>query len=97
MMDVDEVKKIVVEVIEEIQEISGREKEPIDGGMCPIGGLTGFDSYNALEATAAIAARFNIEIPEKVCLLIAEEECPRALTIDEITSLLCGYLKNAGK
>lgn len=95
MIDTKEVKKIVIEVINEIQEMSSREIEPIDGGMCPIGALVGFDSYNAIEATVSLSERFNIEVPDNVCLLIIEEECPRALTVDEIVEVICGYLANA--
>jgi len=63
--------------------------------MCPVGALTGFDSLNAIEATLGLVERFNIEVPDNVCLLVVEEEPPRALTVDEITTLVCRYLSNA--
>lgn len=94
-MDIHEAKKIVIEVITEIQAISGRPPLSIDDTCVPLCGLQDFDSFNALEATCELAVRLGKNIPfdENVCW---DDVKGMARSVLEIAQALCDYPENKG-
>lgn len=57
------IRKAVLEVITEIQRLSGRQvPDQIDDSVCPIGAINGFDSINAVEATVMLSEKLECEI-----------------------------------
>ncbi len=86
-MTYKEVESAAIDVIVEIQEMSGRECLDIGAKTKPIGDIPGFDSLNALEATVALAARLRMGIPNEVNIFI-NEAGDQALSVREIASRL---------
>ena len=77
----NEVVKIVIEKVTEIQEISDREKVLISDNTIPIGGLPEFDSMNGVELAAMIDEDLSIGDVGNLC---ASKDGERALTVGEI-------------
>ena len=90
-MDRETVMKHVIQAIEKIQEISGRDCETMDVDSRPIGDAMGFDSLNAIEATVALSARLDHELPDDN--LFISEDGKRPLTIAEVTDNLCEIIQ----
>lgn len=88
-MDRNFVKTVVIETVTEIQSLSGRSSAGIGGGTRPIGGLDGFDSLNAVEASFSFSEKLGCEVTSDVSLFAANG---RAYTIDEITDNLCEHI-----
>jgi len=83
-----EARDRIIKAITQIQENSGRElPENISGRLKPIGDLEGFDSLNGLELSVVIAAEFNIDTRDNLC--VSEDGCG-ALTVNEIVACVCG-------
>lgn len=83
-----EVRDRIIEAITQIQENSGRElPERISGRFKPIGDLEGFDSLNGLELSVMIAAEFDIDTQDNLCV---SEDGRRALTVAEMVARVCG-------
>jgi acyl carrier protein len=62
-MKVEEIQKVVLEVVCEIQEQSGRPlPEVVCGTLCPIGDFEGFDSLNAVEVSVQLTEKLGCEI-----------------------------------
>ena len=57
-----QIKQIVIEVLTQIQELSGRDVPEITDQTQPIGDLPGFDSLSAEEATIALSDRLGHQI-----------------------------------
>jgi hypothetical protein len=68
-MTIQDAYLLVIEVLTEIQVISGRELEPIDATCVPLRDLRDFSSFNSLEATNELAAKSKKDIPltENIC------------------------------
>lgn len=62
MSNVDEIVRVLCEVLAEIQQSTGRETNQIGGSSCPIGGLPEFDSLNAVEATVLVEQRLGVDL-----------------------------------
>ncbi len=77
----NEVIKVVIEKIEEIQEIGDREKVPISDNTIPIGDLPEFDSMNGVEFASMIDEGLSIGDVGNLC---ASKDGKRALTVGEI-------------
>lgn len=89
-MDKSEVERLIIKVLTEIQSKSGQPSNPIERQTCPVGGIPGFDSVLAVEATVELEEQLGCEIPD-VNLFIAEED-KRELCIYEIAENLCRLL-----
>ncbi len=68
-MTIQDAYQLIIEVLTEIQEISGRELTPIEATCVPLDDLLDFDSFNSLEATSELAAKSKKDIPlaENIC------------------------------
>jgi acyl carrier protein len=83
-----EARDRIVKAIVQIQENSGREiPKNISGRFKPIGDLEGFDSLNGLELSVMIAAEFDIDTQDNLCI---SEDGRRALTVTEMVARVCG-------
>ena len=77
--------KLIIRILTQIQDISGREVPPdMDSGTRPIGGLQGFDSLNGLELTMMLPDEIEWE-GRNLCV---SEDGKRALIIGEIVDRL---------
>ena len=95
-MTKDEAYRIVVDAINEIQELSGREIIDITDRMRPIGDLQGFDSANGLELTMSLAEKSDVEIPLDENILVSEDGS-RALTVGEVATRLLKFVNQSEK
>ena len=80
------IETIVLNVLRDVQEISGEEYVDIGPGDKPLGTLGGFDSLKGIEATVMVQDRLGCEI-ERDSLFVSEDG-QRAMTLGEI----CIYL-----
>jgi acyl carrier protein len=86
MLDRTKVSEAVIKVLEEIQEMSGRSLSSIGGTTCPMGDLEGFDSLNAVEATALVSERLGCSLPANVMLPRPGQMLSVSDIVDRITS-----------
>ncbi|MFA6312595.1 MAG: hypothetical protein WCV99_08285 [Sterolibacterium sp.] len=93
-MSLETVQQMVIEVLGDIQTISGRDLIPMSGSTCAIGELPGFDSLNGIEATLEISARLGYDL--EVDNLLVDESGNRALTIREIAERACKVMDAMG-
>ncbi len=84
-MTFEELRELLIEVITEIQAGSGRSVPEIDGELCPIGDLEGFDSLNAVEVTCELSQRLHCDI--KPDLMVPDHPL-KQLAINEIVGRL---------
>jgi len=77
----NEVIRIVIEKLTEIQEISDREKVPISDNTIPIGELPEFDSMSGVDFASMIDKVLSIGDVGNLC---ASKDGKRALTVGEI-------------
>lgn len=77
----NEVIRIVIEKLTEIQEISDRKKVPISDNTIPIGELPGFDSMSGVDFASRIDAVLGIGDVGNLC---ASKDGKRALKVGEI-------------
>jgi hypothetical protein len=81
-MSLDEIREILMLVLLDIQEKSGRRvPEEIHGGTRPIGDFEGFDSLNIAEATSELMEFMDYKFPLTILLGPTPD---RQLTIDEM-------------
>ncbi len=92
-MDEDQVRKVIIDVLEEIQQQSGREKCRISGDTRPIGDLDGFDSLNAEEAVVMLSERLGREIEENPFVSRSDS---RPLRVREVALRICQGRKAKG-
>jgi hypothetical protein len=92
-MELDEINELVRRVIVEIQAGSGRAVVNMNGKLCPIGDLEGFDSLNAVEASCLLSDYLGNEIPSNIMLSANPE---RQLTINDITERLYQIINAEG-
>lgn len=85
-MDAMSIMTIVLEVLRDVQEISGEDYVDIGLDDKPLGTLEGFDSLKGIEATVMVQERLGCEI-KRDSLFVSENGC-QATTLSEI----CGYL-----
>lgn len=80
-MTMGRIEQIIIDVLSEIQALSGRESIPMSSTTCAIGELPGFDSLNGIEATLEISSRLGYDFD--VDNLLVDDSGDRALTIHE--------------
>jgi acyl carrier protein len=91
-MDRTEAERLIIEVLRDIQNKSGQQPTLVDRQTHPVGGLPGFDSVLAVEATVELEHRLGCEIPD--VNLFVDEANGRTLSIDEIAKNLCRLLNS---
>jgi acyl carrier protein len=83
-MSSDEIREILLQVLLEIQEKSGRQvPEDIHDGTRPIGDFEGMDSLNVAEATSELMGYLDYKFPLNLLLGPTPN---RQLTIEEMVS-----------
>lgn len=82
-----EAVKLVIRIVSEIQEISGRETIRVNKRTVPIGGLPGFDSMSGVDLAAMVDAEINIGAVGNLC---ASQDGKRALSVSEIANRILG-------
>ena len=89
MANEEDIYEMLIRLLVQIQQISGREVPKIDKKTIPIGELPGFDSLNGLELV--------FMLPEKVVWsgdnLCVSEDGKKALNVEEIGKRLLDYKK----
>jgi hypothetical protein len=91
-MSGNDVERAIVEVLTEIQSMSGADCPTMDGRTCPLRDLPQFDSQLALLATVELSARLQCEIPEDVNVFV-DDETNRPRRIGEIRDQICAMLE----
>jgi hypothetical protein len=94
-MPANEIYTTVLEVLEEVQKLSGRSWGGLDPTAIPIGELEGFDSITAVEATAMIEQRLGAENLNLVTAFVSEDG-KRALSIEEVVERITAAVEKAG-
>lgn len=61
-MDRQEVENLLIDVVSEIQKISGRDYVEVTSSSKPLLDMPGFDSLNGVEATVEILSKLNLEL-----------------------------------
>ena len=84
-------ESLVLEVLREAQELSGREWSDLSLECKPIGALEGFDSLAAIEATVMLEQKLGCDLDLES--LFVSENGKRALTIKEICERLAKTLE----
>ena len=90
----DAIRK-VTEVLQSIQELSGREVGEITRETCPIGDLDQFDSLSGVEASAELSSQLGFDLPGTNAFV--NEQGTKALTVDEIADAICKVAKGVSK
>ena len=90
-----EVKAIVLDVLLEVQSLSGREWNNLDDKSKPIGSLEGFDSLSAVEATAMLEEKLGCTL--ELDSAFVSEDGNHALTLKEISKRLGILLSSKGR
>ncbi|MDB6025128.1 MAG: hypothetical protein JWM68_1351 [Verrucomicrobiales bacterium] len=93
-MDREEIVRVLMESIREVQELSGCEKAPIDLNTCPIRDLADFDSLRGAETAhffmTKLKRQFSMGKDDNIFI---SEDGRRALRVSEITDRLVQLLK----
>ena len=89
-----DIKHKLIDVIQNIQSISGHGSIPLNGSICPTNDLEGFDSLIWPVATGMLAGSLGVDIPLDKNIFLAKDG-KRHLTIDEIVTVVreCTYNK----
>lgn len=85
-MTPDEVRSVVLDVLHDVQQISGREWSGLDGDAKPIGSLHGFDSLSGVEATVMVEQKLGCRLDLES--VFVSDNGKRALTLNQISELL---------
>lgn len=91
-MEKEEIKRVLVEVLTEVQKNSGHPTVEIDDDTGPIGDLPGFDSLTGIEATVELGRRLGREI--NLENIFVNEKGNRALRVSEIAAQLFNILRS---
>jgi acyl carrier protein len=94
-MSLDEIQSTVLEVLREVQTLSGRSWTGLDPTAKPIGGLDGFDSLSSVEATVMVEEKLRCRDLEVDSIFISEDGT-RALTVKEIAQRISKLLASDG-
>lgn len=90
-----EIAALVLSVLKEVQEISGREWTELHGYSSPIGALDGFDSLAGMEATALIEEKLRaatgLDSVGDESLFAGENN---ALTLDQVCDKISTLLED---
>lgn len=92
-MTVEEVQQAVIEVVADIQSLSGRQSGNITCATQPMRDLEGFDSLNAVEVATELSARVRCDLPQDVALF---QQGNHAASISEIAREVHQFIQSAG-
>ena len=82
-MSLEQIQAVVLDVLKEVQQISGRSWVDLSPTATPLNTLDGFDSLCSVEATVMVEERLGCgEL--KVCSLFISEDGTRPLSVLEI-------------
>ncbi|KOP24975.1 hypothetical protein AMR41_16210 [Hapalosiphon sp. MRB220] len=87
-MTPEDVKVKLIEVLQEMQNDSGYEGQPITETTCPIDDLGWFDSLLYPVAITMLASVLNVNIPNDKNIFLSEDGTQR-LTISELADVVC--------
>lgn len=90
----DEFRSVVLDVLQEVQTMSGREWSGLGADARPIGTLDGFDSLSAVEATVMVEEKLGCEL--EIDSVFVSDDGRRALTLVEISERLSKLLTGKG-
>ncbi len=85
-MSSDDCQRILLDVLRDVQKISGRQWNGLKAGAKPIGELQGFDSLSGVEATVMLEEKFGCEF--SVDSVFVSDNGKHALTVCEISDRL---------
>lgn len=88
-MDQREIEQILINVVCELQALSGRSPVPVSGSTRPVLDVPGFDSLNGVEATVEAIDRFQHELEFNNVFV----ENDKALSIQQAANRLLNCLK----
>lgn len=88
-MSRDDLNRIVISTITQLQEQSGRSARGINEKVCPIGDLPGFDSLNGLELSIELSGQLNVPIDSKLLLTPTGGKSPTISQIVDRIIPLC--------
>ena len=91
-MSNEEIQIAVIDVLREVQTISGRPWMELQPGDKPIGALEGFDSLSGVEATVMVEQRLGCDGLEIDSMFVSDDGT-HALTIVEIANRISTLMK----
>jgi hypothetical protein len=94
-MSTNEIQSLVLDVLKEIQILSGRPWEGLDPSAAPIGELDGFDSLTGVEATVMIEQRLGGRDLDLESLFVSDDG-KHALTVQEVAERISKLLDKSG-
>lgn len=89
-----ELEQLIIEVLREIQSKSGQPPSKIDRQTHPLGGIPGFDSVLAVEASVELEHHLGREVPD--INVFFDEDDERTLSIQEAAENLYRLLNVHG-
>ncbi len=96
-MTPDDLLPLILQVLKEVQELSGRPWHPLTSGTVPIGTLDGFDSLSGVEATVMIEEKLGCTLG--IDSAFVSEDGNTALTLkavcDRVATLAASSKANA--
>lgn len=87
-MTLDDAKKALIAVLENIQTTSGLDCPPLKGSDVPTKVLPKFDSTIWPVATTLVARKLGVKIPNDVHIFGGEHGAP-LLSVDQIAATIC--------
>lgn len=87
-MNPKDVEVKLVEVLQEIQSVSGYDGSGIMASTCPLHDLEGFDSMLWPVAIGMLASELNVNIPNNKNIFLSKDG-KRQLTISESAAIVC--------
>ena len=90
-MDRQEIVTKIIEIVVQVQDVSGRSNAGIGVSTRPVGGVEGFDSYSSVEATVMLSESLGVDLPEDYNPFISKDE-KRELTVGEIADSLSAHI-----
>lgn len=94
-MSSDEIRALVLDVLREIQVLSGRAWDGLKPDATPIGDLDGFDSLTGVEATVMIEEKLGSRDLDLESLFVSDDG-KHALTVQEVAERVSKLLDKSG-
>jgi hypothetical protein len=91
-LTLENIHTVIVKVLKEVQELSGRDWSDLSPASKPLFSLGGFDSLCSIEATAILEERLGFRL-EKAPSIFFSEDGKEALTLLETSRLIQKHLK----
>jgi hypothetical protein len=78
------IQTVILEVLEQVQTLCGRDWKPMGAGTKPIGAVSGFDSLCSIEATVLVEQKLGCA-PLGPSSLFISEDGKSALTLQQVS------------